>query len=120
MNSEKPDEGQTEPIRPAGNWASTLLDYLALKLRLFVIESAEATGHCLRLFVLLGITLGLTIGSILTYGAFILYLVTLLLRLDWGWSALVCAMTLTLLAILTFSLLRIGLRKPMFRTSIKE
>jgi uncharacterized membrane protein YqjE len=120
MNSEKPDDGQTGPIGPAGNWVSTFVDYLALKLHLFVIESTEATGHCLRLFVLLGITLGLTVGSILTYGAFILYLVTLLLRLDWGWSALICAVTLTLLAILTFSLLRIGLRKPMFRTSMKE
>jgi uncharacterized membrane protein YqjE len=120
MNSEKSDDGQAGPIGPAGNWASTFLDYLALKLHLFVIESTEATGHYLRLFVLLGITLGLTIGSILAYGAFILYLVTLLLRLDWGWSALICAITLTLLAVLTFSVLRMGLRKPMFRTSIKE
>jgi hypothetical protein len=54
MNSEKPDDGQTGPIGPAGNWASTFVDYLALKLRLFVIESTEATGHCLRPFVLLG------------------------------------------------------------------
>jgi uncharacterized membrane protein YqjE len=94
MNSEKPDDRQTGPIGPAGNWASTFLDYLALKLRLFVVESTEATGHCIRLLILLGIALGLTVGSILTYGAFILYLVMLLLRLDWGWSALICAITL--------------------------
>jgi uncharacterized membrane protein YqjE len=120
MNSERPDERKTGPIGPASNWASTFLDYLALKLRLFVIESTEATGHCIRLLILLGIAFGLTVASILTYGVFILYLVTLLLGLDWGWSALICAVTCTLLAILTFSLLRMGLRKPIFRTSLKE
>jgi hypothetical protein len=42
MNSEKPDDGQTGPIGPAGNWASTFVDYLAFKLRLFVIESTRS------------------------------------------------------------------------------
>jgi uncharacterized membrane protein YqjE len=76
MNSERPDDGQAGPIGPARNWVSTFVDYLALKIRLFVIESTEATGHCIRLLILLGIAFGLTVASILTYGAFILYLVT--------------------------------------------
>jgi uncharacterized membrane protein YqjE len=38
----------------------------------------------------------------------------------WGWSALICGVVLTVSALLTFFLLRIRLRKPVFQMTLKD
>jgi uncharacterized membrane protein YqjE len=106
--------------RPVASWASIFLDYFDLKARLLAVESKEAGGHFIGLLVLLGIMLVLTLCSVFMYGAFLLYLVALLFHLAWGWSALVCAVVLTLCSLLAFLLLRMRLRKPVFQMSLKD
>jgi uncharacterized membrane protein YqjE len=54
------------------------------------------------------------------YGAFLLYVVGLLLHLTWGWSALICGVVLTLVSTLVFLLLRSRLRKPIFQLTLKD
>src|ERR1700730_4689457 len=120
MNAEKSDVPQAMARRPVASWASIFLDYFHSKARLLAVESREATGHFIGLLVLLGIMLVLALCSVLTYGAFLLYLVGLLFHLAWGWSALICGLILTLLSILTFFLLRVRLRKPVFQTTLKD
>jgi uncharacterized membrane protein YqjE len=120
MNAEKSDVQQAMARRPVASWASIFLDYFDSKARLLAVESRKATGHFIGLLVLLGIMLVLALCSVLTYGAFLLYLVGLLFHLAWGWSALICGLILTLLSILTFFLLRIRLRKPVFQTTLKD
>jgi uncharacterized membrane protein YqjE len=73
--------------RPASSWASIFLDYIELKAKLLATESREASSHLIGLIVLTGVVLVLVIASILMYGAFLLFVVSLLFHLAWGWSA---------------------------------
>jgi uncharacterized membrane protein YqjE len=84
MNAEKSDVQQAMARRPVASWASIFLDYFDSKARLLAVESREATGHFIGLLVLLGIMLVLALCSVLTYGAFLLYLVGLLFHLALG------------------------------------
>jgi uncharacterized membrane protein YqjE len=120
MSTGKSDVEPAIAHRPVASWASIFLDYFDSKARLLAIESREATAHFIALLVLLGIMLVLALCSVLMYGTFLLYLVGLLFHLSWGWSALICGVILTLLGILTFFLLRIRLRKPVFQTTLKD
>jgi|HubBroStandDraft_2_1064218.scaffolds.fasta_scaffold1216784_1 uncharacterized membrane protein YqjE len=105
---------------PIASWASILLDYVDQKARLLAIESREASSHFIGLLVLLGIMLVLALSSTLMYGAFLLYLVAILLHLSWGWSALICAVVLTFLSALVFLVLRTRLCKPVFQMSLQD
>ncbi len=125
MNAETP--GQSEASikeamqgRPVASWASIFLDYVDLKARLVSVESKEASGHFIGLFILLGVVLVLAVSSVLMYGAFLLYLVARLLHLAWGWSALICGAILTLSTLIAFLLLRMRLRKPVFQMTLKD
>ena len=120
MDSEKMTARQVIEGRPAASWASIFLDYFESKARLLAIESREASGHFIGLLVMVGVMLVLALSSVLMYGAFLLYLVALLLHLAWGWSALICGVFLTVCAVVAFFLLRIRLRKPVFQTTLRD
>ena len=97
MNAEKSNVQQAMAGRPVASWASIFLDYFDSKARLLAVEFREATGHFIGLLVLLGVMLVLALCSVFMYGAFLLYLVSLLFHLAWGCSALICGAILTLL-----------------------
>jgi uncharacterized membrane protein YqjE len=120
MDAEKSSAQQATERRPAASWASIFLDYFDLKARLLAVESKEASGHFIGLLVLLGVMLVLAVSSILMYGAFLLYLVSILIHLAWGWSALICGAILTLSSVGAFFLLRTRLRKPVFQITLKD
>jgi uncharacterized membrane protein YqjE len=120
MDAEKRNAQQATEGRPAASWASTFLDYFDLKARLFAVESKEASGHFVGLLILVGVLLVLALSSVLMYGAFLLYLVSLVFHLAWGWSALICGVVLTVSGMLAFFLLRMRLRKPIFQMTLKD
>jgi uncharacterized membrane protein YqjE len=106
--------------RPIASWASIFLDYVDLKARLMAVESREASSHLIGLLILVGVILVLAVCSVLMYGAFVLYLVSLLFHLAWGWSALICGVILTISTVIIFLLLRMRLRKPVFQMTLKD
>lgn len=120
MDADEPNIKEVVSGRPVASWASIFLDYLDLKAHLLAEESKEAAGHFTGLLVLLGVLLVIALSSALMYGAFLLYLVALLLQLAWGWSALICAVVLTLASGITFFILRMQLRKPVFQMTLKD
>lgn len=120
MDAEKSSAKEAIQDRPIASLASIFLDYVDSKARLLAVESKEASGHFITLLVMLGLTLVLAVSSVLMYGAFLLYLVSILFHLAWGWSALVCGAILTLSSVATFFLLRMRLRKPVFQTTLKD
>jgi uncharacterized membrane protein YqjE len=120
MEAQNADTQQATQGRPIASWVSILLDYFDQKARLLAVESKEASSHFIGLLVLLGVILVLALSSVVMYGAFLLYLVALLLHLSWGWSALICGVVLTLLSALVFFVLRTRLRKPVFQMSWKD
>jgi uncharacterized membrane protein YqjE len=120
MDAEKSNAQQPTEYRPVASWAATVLDYFDLKARLLAVESKEAFNHFVRLLILFGVLLVLALSSVLMYGAFLLYLVSLLLHLAWGWSALISAAILTLACVLALLLLRARLRKPIFQMTLND
>ena len=120
MDAEKSNANQPTEHRPVASWASTVIDYFDLKARLLAVESKEASNHFVGLLILVGVLLVLAISSVLMYGAFLLYLVSLVLHLVWGWSALICAVILTLAGVFAFLLLRARLRQPVFQMTLKD
>jgi uncharacterized membrane protein YqjE len=120
MDAEKSDIKKVMASRPVASWASIFLDYLDLKAHLLAVEFKEAISHLTGLLVLLGAVIVLALCSVLMYGACLLYLIVLLFHLAWGWSALICGVTLTVLGIIIFFLLRMRLRKPIFQLTLKD
>jgi len=120
MDAEKSNAYQPMEHGPVASWASTVIDYFDLKARLLAVESREASNHFVGLLILVGVLVVLAISSVLMYGAFLLFLVSLVLHLVWGWSALICAVVLTLAGVFAFLLLRVRLRKPVFQMTLKD
>ena len=120
MDQKKSSAQQVLQGQTPGSWASIVIDYLDLKARLLALESKEAVGHFVSLLIIIGVVLVLALSSALMYGAFLLYLVALLLHLAWGWSALICGALLTIVSFGGFFLLRIQLRKPIFQTTLGD
>ena len=120
MDADKFSAQQPIQHRPVGSWASTVIDYFDSKTRLLAIESKEASNHFVGLLILVGVLLVLAVSSVLMYGAFLLYLVSLLLHLNWGWSALISAVILTLACVLALLILRVRLHKPIFQMTLKD
>ena len=96
MDAEKPNVQEAIEGRPVASWVSTFIDYPDLKARLLAVESKEASGHFVGLLILVGVLLVLALSSVLMYGMFLLYLVSLVFHLTWGWGALICGVILTL------------------------
>jgi uncharacterized membrane protein YqjE len=115
-----PDQPKETGRKLIASWASIFLDYCDLKARLLTLEYREATGHFIGLLVLSAIMLILALCSVLMYGAFLLYAVSLLLHLAWGWSALICGAVLTFSSMLIFFLLRSRLQKPIFQLTLRD
>jgi uncharacterized membrane protein YqjE len=120
MDAKNSNAQQPMEHRPVASWASTVIDYFDLKARLLAVESKEASNHFVGLLILVGALLVLAVSSVLMYGVFLLYLVSLILQLVWGWSALICAVILTLAGVFAFLLLRVRLRKPVFQMTLKD
>jgi uncharacterized membrane protein YqjE len=120
MDAEKSNAQQPMGYRPVASWASTVIDYFDLKARLLAVEFKEAFNHFVGLLILVVVLLVLALSSVLMYGAFLLYLVSLLLHLAWGWSALISAVILTLACVLALLILRVRLRKPIFQMTLKD
>ena len=120
MDTEKSSAQQVLQGQPPGSWASILLDYFDLKARLLAIESKEAVGHFIGILIIVGVMLVLALASALMYGAFLLYLVAILLHVGWGWGALICGALLTIFSLGGFFLLRMRLRRPIFQTTLKD
>jgi len=116
MDAEKSNGQQPMGYRPVASWASTVVDYFDLKARLLAVESKEAFNQFVGLLILVVVLLVLALSSVLMYGAFLLYLVSLLLHLAWGWSAVI----LTLACVLALLILRVRLRKPVFQMTLKD
>jgi uncharacterized membrane protein YqjE len=100
--------------------SQAFIDYFDLKARLLALESKEASGHFVGLSILVGVLLVLSLSTVLMYGTFLLYLVSVVFHLAWGRSALICGLILTLSGILAFFLLRMRLRKPVFQMTFKD
>jgi uncharacterized membrane protein YqjE len=120
MDNDQSSAQQVLQGQPPTSWASILLDYFGLKARLLALESKEAVGHFVGILIVIGVSLVLALSGALMYGAFLLYLVALLLHLAWGWSALICGILLTIFSLGGFLLLRIQLRKPIFQTTLSD
>jgi uncharacterized membrane protein YqjE len=120
MDGHKSSGQELKEATPVATWLSTFLDYFSLKTRLLAVESREAAAHFIGLLTLLVATLVLVLCSVLLYGAFFLYLVALLFHLEWGWSALICGVILTVFSVFAYLLLRMRLRKSVFRMSLKD
>jgi uncharacterized membrane protein YqjE len=103
MEAEKSNTQQPMEHQAVASWASTVIDYFDLKARLLAVESKEASNHFVGLLILLGVPLVLAVSSVLMYGALLLYLISLVLHLVWGWGALICAVILTLAGVFAFS-----------------
>ena len=120
MHTGKPGVQLIAEGRPIASWASIFLDYLDLKAHLLAVESKEAVGHLTGILLLIGVVVVLALCSVFMYSAFLLFLITLLFHLAWGWNALICGAILTALGIITFFLLRMRLRKPIFQLTLKD
>src|SRR5246500_2495869 len=120
MDAEKSNAQQPMEHRPVASWASTVIDYFALKASLLAVESKEASNHFVGLLILVVVLLVLAVSSVLMYGAFLLYFVSLLLHLNWGWSALISAVILTLACFFFLFFQRGRLQKPVFQMTLKD
>jgi hypothetical protein len=118
MEADKSNAQQSMEHRLVGSWASTVIDYFNLKAHLLAVESKEAPQHFVGLLMSVRVLPVLALSSTLMYGAFLLYLVSLLLRLAWGWSALISAVILTLSCVIALLFLRVRLRKPVFQMTL--
>lgn len=98
----------------------SFLSYLELRLKLLGLEAREAGLHLLIIGLLLFTTLTCLAGSVLLLVAFILYLMTLILHLAWGWCALILAGTLFVISIVTGIIFRFRLSKALFPISLAE
>jgi len=120
MNAQKSSAQQAVEGGHLKSWTSIFLDYFDAKARLVAAESREASNHFIGILLVIGVMLVLCLTSVLMYGACLLYLVSTLLGLAWGWSAVICGAVLTLSAVLLFFLLRAQLRKQVFQMSLKD
>ena len=118
MDADKFSARQPIQHRPTGSWASTLIDYSDSKTDLLAIESRGASQHFVGLLMLVE-QLVLASSSALIRAAFPRYLVSLLLHLALGWSALVSAMIFSLTCLWTFPLLRLATPQAGFWDDVK-
>jgi hypothetical protein len=101
MDADKFSARQPIQHRPAGSWASTLIDYSDSKTGLLAIESRGASQHFVGLLMLVE-QLVLASSSALIRAAFPRYLVSLLFHLAWVWSALISTVILSLPSVRAF------------------
>jgi uncharacterized membrane protein YqjE len=120
MDADKFCAQQPIQSRPVGSWASIVVNYFDSKARLLAIEPIKGSQHLVGLLMLVGLVAVLASSSILTYSGFLLYLVSLLLHLPWGRSALTSAVILSLPCVVDFFLLRLRFREPVFRMMLKD
>ncbi len=104
----------------ARKWASSLIGYLELRLRLLGLESKEAGLHLLVLALLFAGTVVFFSGFLVMLLVFFLYLLMLIFHWGWGWSALACAGFYLIVAIAAAVVLRFRIVKPLFPTTFAE
>jgi len=123
MASDAP--GEAEPARVSASesvrdWVAAAVHYLDLKLKLLGLESKEAGFHVLVLALLFASTVALFGAFFLLFAVFLLYLITRISGLEWGWSALICAGILLVLSLVSAIILRLRIGKPIFRLTRAE
>ena len=123
MDSEAPlgartsNQSASDSVR---SWLASFLCYLELRLRLIGLESKEAGIHLLVLALLFAGTVVFFAGFLVMLTVFLLYLVMLIFRWEWGWSALACGGLLLLSSIAAALILRFRIVKPLFPTTFAE
>jgi uncharacterized membrane protein YqjE len=123
MDSDSPVGVQTSR-QSAGdsirNWLAALARYLELRLGLIGLESKEAGIHLLILAILLVGALVCFAGALVMLAVFLLFLMTLILRWDWGWCALAVACVLVLIGGVSATIFRFRIIRPIFTVTIAE
>ena len=95
---------------------ASFLDYVELRLRLVGVETQEAALHLFTVVLLVVTTLVCLAGFLV----FVLYLMVLILHLQWGWCALILAAGLLLISVVTGILFRVRLPKALFPITLAE
>ena len=101
-------------------WIASLVLYIELRVRLLALESKEGALHLLVLAALFVSALVLFAGFLAMLIVFLLYLLMLIFHWEWGWSALVCAAVLLVLSIITATIFRFQIVKPLFVSTFAE
>jgi|SRR3984893_4548932 uncharacterized membrane protein YqjE len=101
-------------------WVAALGEYLALKLKLFGVESREAALHLLVLALLFGSVIALFGGFLMMLLVFLLYLLTILFHWEWGWSALACAGISLLACVIVALIFRFRVTRALFPVTLSE
>jgi uncharacterized membrane protein YqjE len=99
---------------------ASFLDYVELRLRLVGVETQEAALHLFTVVLLVVTTLVCLAGFLLLLIVFVLYLMVLILPLQWGWCALILAAGLLLISVVTGILFRVRLPKTLFPITLAE
>ena len=109
--------GAADSVR---RWIASLVLYIELRIRLLALESKEAGFHLLVLAVLLVSALVLFAGFLAMLIVFLLYLLMLIFRWEWGWSALACAGVSLITSIVAGVICRFQIIKPIYPTTFAE
>jgi uncharacterized membrane protein YqjE len=94
--------------------------YLELRLQLVGLEARETGFHLLILALLFVSVLVCFGGFVIMSVVFLLYLMMLILHLEWGWSALALAAVLLLFSIGMAVIFRFRIVKPFFPATLAE
>jgi uncharacterized membrane protein YqjE len=102
------------------NGIASFLRYLELRLKLAGLESKEAGIHLLVLAILFVATVVFFCGFLLMLIVFLLFVLMLLFHWDWGWSALACGGVVLILSIISGTILRFKIARPIFQATMAE
>jgi uncharacterized membrane protein YqjE len=102
------------------NWLAAFIRYLELRVGLIGLESKEAGVHLLVLALLFAGTLVCFVGALVMLVVFLLFIMTLLLRWEWGWCALATAAVLLLISVVTATIFRFRIVRPIFTVTLAE
>ena len=102
------------------NWVAAFIRYLELRLRLLGLESKDTGVHLLVLTLLFVSTIVFFAGALVMLVVFLLFFMMLILRWDWGWCALACAVFLLLISVFSAVVLRFRIVRPIFPVTLAE
>jgi uncharacterized membrane protein YqjE len=102
------------------NWLAAFIRYFELRVGLIGLESKEAGVHLLVLALLFAGTLVCFVGALVMLVVFLLFIMTLILRWEWGWCALATAAVLLLIGIVTATIFRFRIVRPIFTVTLAE
>src|SRR5689334_6793060 len=101
-------------------WLASILKIIELKLQLLGFEGREAGVHLLVLAVLIASTVALIVAALVFLAVFLLFVIVKITGWEWGWAALLAAVVLLVLSVVTAMLLRTRITKPLFPLTLAE